>query len=167
VEYLLSLGRRHVGLIAGPLEWLEARQRKQGWEDALKNAGIVVSPEKWSQGNWSSASGEAAFAELAQKYPTMNAVFVSNDQMALGVLHYAHARGLHVPDDLAVIGFDNLTESAYFTPGLTTINQPLRELGSLAVKSLLAQIEGSGVGLIAQAMTLNTDLVIRESTPSA
>lgn len=164
VEYLLSLGRRHIGLIAGPLEWLEARQRKQGWEDALKNAGISVAPHKWALGNWSSASGEDAFAELAAKYPAMNAVFASNDQMALGVLHYAHAHGIRIPDDLAVIGFDNLAESAYFTPALTTIEQPLRELGSLAVRKLLEQIDAPVAAMSGQNMVLETRLIVREST---
>ncbi len=165
VEYLLSLGRRHIGLITGPLEWLEARQRKQGWEDALKNAGVAVSPQKWAQGNWNSVSGEAAFAELVTKYPSMNAIFVSNDQMALGVLHYANAHGIRVPDELAVIGFDNLAESPCFTPALTTVEQPLRELGGLAVKTLLEQIEGSDTGQAGRTLTLQTSLVARESTP--
>jgi LacI family transcriptional regulator len=167
VEYLLSLGRRHIGLITGPLEWLEARQRKQGWEDALKNAGIQVAPQKWAQGNWNSASGEAAFAELVEKYPNMNAVFASNDQMALGVLHYAHAHGICVPEDLAVIGFDNLAESPYFTPALTTVEQPLRELGILAVKTLLEQVESPVPGAARQDIALETRLVIRNSTPRA
>ena len=96
-----------------------------------------------ASGNWSSASGEAAFAELVQKYPEMDAVFASNDQMALGALHYAHAHGVRVPDDLAVVGFDDIAEAAYFSPALTTVRQPLRELGILAVQTLLAQIEGA------------------------
>jgi DNA-binding LacI/PurR family transcriptional regulator len=167
VEYLVSLGRRHIGLITGPFEWLEARQRKQGWEDALKNAGIHASGYEWAKGNWSSASGEAAFAELILKYPSMDAIFSSNDQMALGVLHYAHAKGIRVPDDLAIIGFDNLSEGAYFTPSLTTVEQPLRELGILAVKTLLAQVEGKASGLAPQSIALDAHLIIRESTPRA
>ncbi len=161
VEYLQAKGRHKIGLITGPLEWLEARQRKQGWEDALKACGVTVSDEMWSQGNWSSASGEAAFAELVQKYPDMDAVFASNDQMALGVLHHAHERGMRIPQDLAVIGFDDLAEAAYFTPRLTTIRQPLRELGILAVKTLISQIDG--VELPENTMLLHTDLIVRES----
>lgn len=165
VEYLLSVGRRHIGFISGPLDWLEARQRKQGWEDALTNVGVDVSAKKWSQGNWSSGSGEAAFAELIQKYPQMNAVFTSNDQMALGVLHYCHANGIRVPEDLAVIGFDDLAESAYFSPSLTTVTHPLREAGILAVKTLLAQIDGQEQP--ERVITLHTQLVLRNSTPKA
>jgi LacI family transcriptional regulator len=166
VEYLLSTGRRKIGLITGPLEWLEARQRKQGWEDALKNVDEQASENHWALGNWSSSSGEAAFSELIQKYPEMDAVFASNDQMGLGLLHYAHEHGLRVPEDLAVIGFDDLTEAAYFTPSLTTITHPLRELGIMAVKALLAQIDGTDLQQDVQAITLQTELVIRQSTPS-
>jgi LacI family transcriptional regulator len=163
VEYLLSVGRRHIGLITGPLEWLEARQRMQGWEDALKSVGIQVMPSKWTTGNWSSASGESAFAELLQKYPQMNAVFVSNDQMALGALHYCHSNGIRVPEEIAIIGFDNLTESPYFYPGLTTISNPLRDLGILAVNTLLRQISENTTP--ENIITLQTDLIIRNSTP--
>jgi LacI family transcriptional regulator len=167
VDHLLSLGRHKIGLITGPLEWLEARQRKQGWEDGLKNVGIEVTPQHWSEGNWSSASGEAAFAELLEKYHGMNAVFASNDQMALGAFHLAHQRGLRIPEDLAFIGFDNLAEGAYFTPPLTTIEQPLEELGQLAVTTLLAQIEESDAKFPENSTILKTKLVVRASTPSA
>lgn len=165
VEYLFSIGRRHIGLISGPLEWLEARQRKQGWEDALKGMGVEINDNKWTQGNWSSASGEASFAELIQKYPGMNAVFASNDQMALGILHYANEHGIRIPEDLAVIGFDDLTEGAYYTPALTTITNPLRDLGILAVKTLLEQIDDSNANKAHQEIVLKTEMIIRNSTP--
>lgn len=165
VEYLLSLGRRKIGLITGPLEWHEARQRKQGWEEALTNAGIAISEDHWASGTWSSSSGESAFESLIQKYPGMDAVFVSNDQMALGVLHYANKNNIKIPDDLAVIGFDNLAESSFYSPSLTTVTHPLKELGILAVKTLLAQIEGDESPIPGNMFTMKTELVIRDSTP--
>lgn len=164
VEYLFSVGKRRIGLISGPLEWLEARQRKQGWEDALKSVGEPVLDQFWAQGNWSASSGEAAFVELSQKYPEMDAVFVSNDQMALGLYHYAHEHSINIPEDLSVIGFDDTPESAYFTPPLTTITHPLGELGSLAVKTLLTQIEGEDPQPPVKAITLQTQLIVRNST---
>lgn len=167
VEYLLSLGRREIGLISGPMEWLEARQRKQGWEETLKAAGIKVCDEHWAQGNWSSSSGETAFIELVEKYPQMDAVFCSNDQMSLGLLHSANAKGIRIPEDLALIGYDDLAEAAYFTPALTTIKQPLRELGILAVKTLLAQIEGTDAPFPGNTITLQTELLVRDTTPKA
>ncbi len=165
VEYFISLGRRKIGLVTGPLDWLEARQRKQGWEDGLKSIGEMDLEHRWIQGNWSSSSGESAFAELIQKYPDMDAVFVSNDQMALGVLHYTNAHNIRVPDDVAVIGFDDLAEAAYFTPSLTTVTHPLRELGILAVGTLLAQIEGKESGHAGKTIVLKTELLVRNSTP--
>ncbi len=167
VDYLLSVGRRKIGLITGPLQWLEARQRKQGWEDALRSVGVTGFERNWKEGNWSSSSGESAFAELIQKFPQMDAVFVSNDQMALGVLHYTHAHGIRVPEDLAVVGFDNLAEAAYYIPSLTTVTQPLRELGNLAVKTLLQEIEGTETRFSGKALVLKTELVVRDSTPKA
>lgn len=166
VEYLASTGRRNIGLISGPLEWLEARQRKQGWEDAIKAQGEIASDQHWVEGNWSSASGEAAFAALLEKYPEMDALFVSNDQMALGVLHYANEHAIRIPDHLAIIGFDDLTEAPYFTPSLTTVTHPLRELGILAVKALLTQIEGADAQADVKAITLQTELILRHSTPN-
>jgi LacI family transcriptional regulator len=165
VEYLISVGRREIGLVTGPLDWLEARQRRQGWEDALTNAGLAAPDQHWTQGTWSSASGETAFTELIEKYPEMDAVFVSNDQMALGVLHYAHEHSLRVPEDLAVIGFDDLPEAAYFSPSLTSVTHPLRELGILAVKTLLTQISGSDIRFPGNSYTLKTNLLLRDSTP--
>jgi DNA-binding LacI/PurR family transcriptional regulator len=96
----------------------------------------------------------------------MDAVFASNDQMALGALHYAHAQGVRVPEDLAVVGFDDIAEAAYFSPALTTVRQPLRELGILAVQTLLAQIEGAAQPVPGNMITLPAELVIRASTPS-
>ncbi|HEY9088432.1 MAG TPA: LacI family DNA-binding transcriptional regulator [Anaerolineaceae bacterium] len=163
-QHLLSCGRRHVGLITGPLEWLEARQRKQGWESALRSQGIQITSQKWTSGNWSAASGETAFAELVQKYPRMDAVFTSNDQMAFGALHYAHSHNIRVPEDIAIIGFDDLRESAYLTPALSSVTHPLRQMGTLAVDTLL-EIINSGGTIPNRTIVLETELVLRDSTP--
>ena len=164
MEYLLSIGRRKIGLLAGPLDWLESRQRKQGWEDALNSYGIESSPRKWVQGNWSSASGEIAFAELYKNFREMDAVFASNDQMALGAMHYSHSQGIRIPEDIAFIGFDDLPEGAFFTPSLSTVTHPLRDLGKQSVKALLEQIQGKNLTSMNRTIILDTGLIIREST---
>ena len=92
-------------------------------------------------------------------------VFTSNDQMALGVLHCANAHKLAIPKDLAVIGFDYLTEAAYFSPSLTTVTHLLHELGILAVKTLLAQIEGADVRFPGSFYALQTELLARDTRP--
>lgn len=139
--HLLELGHRHIGHIVGPLAWWEARERKRGWEDAMIDAGITPSDQHWAQGNWASASGKAAFAQLLDQFPAMTALFVANDQMALGALQYAHELGLTVPDQLAITGFDNIPESANYWPALTTVDYDHYTLGCRAVQEIVHLIQ--------------------------
>jgi LacI family transcriptional regulator len=163
-EHLLALGRRRIAHLAGPLAWREAAARREGWQDALRDAGVAAGPV--AAGNWSSASGEAAFEQLLEEAPDLDGVFAANDQMALGVLHGANRRGIAIPDDLAVVGFDGLIEGAQFSPSLTTVSQPLGELGQLAVRELLGLLdEEPGHGVV-RSLVLATELVVRESAPA-
>jgi LacI family transcriptional regulator len=165
-QHLLDQGRRDIGHISGPLDWWEARQRKQAWQETLEKAGIRVADNHWIEGNWSSASGEAALEQLLQTYPEMDGIFVANDQMALSVLQIAHRQDIRIPQDLAVVGFDNFPESAYFWPSLTTINHNHNELGCRAVQELVKQVEAVHRNeiIVSQTISLKTDLFIREST---
>ena len=165
-RHLLEQGCRRIGHISGPLDWWEARQRKQAWQDTLQIAGIPATSQACTEGNWSASSGEAAFTQLMESYPGIEAVFVGNDQMALTVLQMAHRRGLRVPQDLAVIGFDNMAESAYFWPALSTINHSLYELGCRAVQETVEQIEAvhRDEKLEPQNILLSPELIVRESS---
>lgn len=165
-QHFLDQGRRKIGHICGPLDWWEARQRKLAWEDTLKKAGIEVTQDHWVEGNWSSASGAEAIAELLQSYPEMNAVFVANDQMALSVLQAAHRQNLQVPGDLAVAGFDNIAESEFFWPPLTTINHNQFELGCRAIQELVRRIEAvhKKENIEPQHISLPIELIARESS---
>jgi LacI family transcriptional regulator len=165
-EHLLKQGYRHIGHVAGPLEWWESRQRKAGWQNALLDAGIRVSEDQSVEGDWSSESGEKAIRQLLDQYPEMDAVFVANDQMALGVLQVTCRRGLKVPQDLAVVGFDGIPETAYYWPPLTTVKQDLHRLGCIAVEQALRAIEAGqepkGV-YEPETILLKPRLIIRES----
>ena len=165
-RHLLDQGCRRIGHISGPLDWWEARQRKQAWQDTLQKAGISVTENAFAEGNWSCASAETALDQLLESYPGMDAVFAGNDQMALSVLQVAHCRGLRVPQDLAVIGFDNMAESAYFWPALTTVNHNLYELGCRAVQETVEQIEAfhRDEKLEPQNIFLTPELIVRESS---
>jgi len=167
-RHLLGQERRHIGHISGPLDWWEARQRKEGWQAALNEAGLQTAENHWVEGNWSSSSGETAFLQLLQTYPEMDAVFVANDQMALSVLQIACRRGIRVPRDLAVVGFDNIAESAYFYPSLTTVNQNQHETGCRAVQELVNRIEAvhNNGSVEPENIFLLPELVIRESSVS-
>lgn len=140
-EHLLALGHRRIGHIAGPSKWWEARMRKKGWEDAMRMAGLEISERLWVAGDWSSASGKEAIAELLVQFPEMTGVFIANDQMALGALQYAHEHGIRVPEQLSVVGFDDVPESAFYWPALTTVHHDHYALGSVAVKELVTLID--------------------------
>lgn len=165
-RHLIDQGYRHIGHISGPLDWWEARQRKHAWQETLEKSGFKVTDNQWVEGNWSCASGVKAFENLLISYPEMDAVFAANDQMALSVLRTANHMGIHIPQKLAVIGYDNLEESAYYWPGLSTIDQNQHELGCKAVQEAVMQIEAShrNEPVKAQTVLLSTELIVREST---
>ena len=168
-EHLLEQGYRRIAHISGPLDWWEACQRQAGWLDALREAGLPIAEHQSVSGNWSVASGAQALAYLAENYTGMDAVFVANDQMALGAMHVAHQKGYQIPEDLGVVGFDGMPEAAYFVPPLTTISQDLRELGSTAVRQLSqaigsAQMERDWAVFEPSYVSLRPELNIRESS---
>lgn len=140
-SHLIEQGYRHIGHITGPLDWWEARERMAAWKDALLETGREVKGEYRVEGNWSPASGAQAIKKLFEQYPQMDAVFVANDQMALSVMQYACRKGLQIPDDLGVVGFDDISESAYFWPPLTTIRQDQYNVGEVAVEEITKIIE--------------------------
>jgi LacI family transcriptional regulator len=163
----LEQGYRQIGIILGPWAWWEVRQRKRGWKQALEECGLPVEHYQMVEGDWSSASGEKAFRELLNQYPKMEAVFACNDQMALGAMQAAHRAGRRVPEDLAVVGFDDTPESPYFWPPLSTIKQPLVELGGRAVQELVKMIEAewqSDLVIQPETIILTPELIIRESS---
>lgn len=141
VQHLLEQGRRKIGIITGPLTWWEARERFGGWQEALAEAGLDAPSTMSVEGDWSPASGGSAVQVLLARHPEMDALFASNDQMALGALGVLHRAGKHIPGDIAVVGFDNIPESAFFLPPLTTIYQQVIEIGREAVKELHTQID--------------------------
>lgn len=166
-RHLIEQGRRKIGIITGPLSWWEARQRQCGWQDALEMAGLSVSEELIAEGDWSAASGEQGLRLLLERCPDLDAVFASNDQMALGALQAARCAGLRVPSDLAIVGFDDIPEAAYFCPPLTTIRQDMVELGRLAVRELIRMVETRQDGKITvepRAILLRPQLIVRESS---
>jgi DNA-binding LacI/PurR family transcriptional regulator len=163
-EHLISLGRTRIAHLSGPLEWREARDRRDGWLCALRDAGLEPGPS--AAGDWSSASGVTAFEQILDQDPSVDGLFSASDQMALGALHVANERGIRIPEQLAVVGFDGLPEAAQFTPSLTSIRQPLRELGIRAVREVLATLDAETLGPEGRNLVLPTELVVRDSAPA-
>jgi len=160
-RHLLAQGRRHIAHISGPLDWWEAAERQRGWADALAEAGLAA--KHCIDAGWCPQRAADGIGQLLSQNPQIDAVFAANDHMALGVLKAARNKGLNVPQDLAVIGFDNLSETTLYQPALSTIEQDQSAIGELAVSNLIARIEGQEIDQHALAQCLTPRLILRES----
>lgn len=163
VNHLIETGRRTIGHITGPQDWWEARQRLQGWRETLAAAGLEHSDDLVVGGNWSAESGEAGLRQLLARRPDVDALFVGNDQMSIGVLQAAHLLGYAIPGDLAIVGFDDIPESRYFWPPLTTVQQGLFEIGRVALQTVHEAIEDP-TRQQGQHITVQPQLVVRQSS---
>ncbi|MFF8451913.1 LacI family DNA-binding transcriptional regulator [Streptomyces leeuwenhoekii] len=159
-EHLLGLGHRTVRHLAGPAGWFSADQRLAAWRATLEAAGAEV-PEPLA-GDWSADSGYDLGRRLARD-PEVTAVFVSNDQMALGLLHALHEAGRSVPGDVSVVGYDDIPEAAHLLPPLTTVRTDFAEIGTRSLRLLLHRIDGSGEPPPAGPV-VPVDLVVRRSS---
>jgi LacI family transcriptional regulator len=139
-QHLIAGGARRVAIVTGPLQWWEARERHLGWRRALDSAGLPSADILQVEGDWTATSGESGLYRLLERAGDLDAVFASNDQMALGVLHAAHRRGLSVPDELSVVGVDDNADASHYWPPLTTVHQPLGEAAAIAVLDLDALV---------------------------
>jgi LacI family transcriptional regulator len=162
VEHLLSLGHRRIGAIAGTRGWYATEERLNGFRTALAGAGLLLDPELVVYSDWRIPRGTEAARELLSLPDPPTAIFGFNDNVAIGALHAARERGLSVPDDLSVVGFDDTEQSLIVTPRLTTVSQPLAELGRMGVSLLTRILDGQRVDAL--RMELATRLVVREST---
>ena len=166
-QHLIDQGYNNIAHIAGPLAFADAEARKSGWIDTLEKAGLYTSRSSWSEGDWSAASGAKAVVELLDAYPEMDAIFVANDQMAIGAMQIIQQHSLQVPGDIAIIGYDNIAESAFSSPPLTTIAQDFELMGAKTIELLVdvinAQRNGKNLSAL-QPIRLPADLVIRKSS---
>ena len=161
-KYLIDLGHRRIGIITGPPELLCSRARLDGYRAALERAGLSVDNEIVKPGDFRVRTGYEQAKVLFGLDARPTAIFAGNDLSALGVLRAAREAGLRVPEDLSVVGFDDIPLSAWSTPPLTTVHQPLTEMAAVAVRTLLESTGSDGT--LRHRVELATDLVVREST---
>ncbi|MBF4513340.1 LacI family DNA-binding transcriptional regulator [Plantibacter sp. VKM Ac-2885] len=179
VDHLVGLGHRRIAHLAGPADSVDALERVRGWRDALSEHGLVA--REPLVGDWTPASGFRLGRELVADLGVgddddgrsggrvgglFTAVFAANDQMALGVIHALSERGLRVPDDVSVVGFDDIPEAEHFAPPLTTMRQDFPELGRTIMSTLLEVLsDADSIGVVRSV----PQLIVRESTaaPSA
>jgi len=163
VRHLLSLGHKRIACIGGPVGVMPSEQRIEGWRMALAEAGAAPNADAllW-RGGFTSQGGYEAMHAILRTEHAPSAVFVCNDLMAIGALRAAHESGVHVPDDLSIVGFDDIELSAYTSPPLTTVAQPKERIGALAVDMLLERVGGKRRDT--RKVVLQPELRVRAST---
>ncbi|MFJ4896005.1 LacI family DNA-binding transcriptional regulator [Streptomyces sp. NPDC088788] len=162
VEHLLCRGRRTIGTISGPLDMDVARSRLQGWRETLEKAGHEVPEGLVASSDFTEEGGGAAMRSLLEQVPALDAVFVASDVMAAGALAELRRQGRRVPDDVAVVGFDDSIIARHTHPPLTSVRQPVEEIGSTIARILLAEIDDPEEPR--RHIVLPTELVVRESS---
>jgi DNA-binding LacI/PurR family transcriptional regulator len=161
-RHLLDLGHPTVYHVTGPPGSIESRQRVDGWQRTLKDAGVPVSPPL--TGDWGARSGYHAGRRLAAD-AAVTAVFAGNDQMALGILRAMHETGRRIPEDVSIVGFDDIPEAQYLIPPLTTVRQDFGEIGTRSLLILMRAIEAFRNGMAPPPGSLVApELIIRAST---
>jgi LacI family transcriptional regulator len=158
---LLERGHDRVAMITGPASWKSAHDRTQGYMIALEAAGVAFDPGLIAEADWSIGSGYRAAQQLLARERPFSALFVHNDQMAIGALRALREAGRRVPADISVVGYDDIPIAEYCEPRLTTIRQPMREVGAVATRLLIQAVEKPGAPQ--GEILLKTELVVRDS----
>lgn len=159
VLHMVRMGRKRIACINGPANMIAGMDRARGYRDALKERGISLQPELVVEADFTDPGGYAAMKQLMQYRP--DAVFAASDTMAIGAVRAIHELGLRVPEDIAVVGFDDIPMASRITPSLTTVRQPISRIGAIAADTLIDLIENPSDR--PQHIILPTELVIRES----
>lgn len=161
-RYLIELGHREIACVSGPQELLPCQDRISGYHRALHEAGLTEKPEYLIYSDFTSQGGYAAFEQMLHLPNRPSAIFASNDLMAFGGICAAHAAGIRIPDQLSVVGYDDIALASFCTPPLTTVAQPKYEIGSVTAKTLIERIVNSDMPW--KRDKLETQLVVRQST---
>jgi LacI family transcriptional regulator len=165
-QHLIQQGYRKVGIITGPLTWWEAQQRLEGWRKANQDAGRNVDESFMVEGDWTPISGEMSMYKLLQQRPDIDGVFICNDHMSIGAMKAARQSFRNIPNDLGIVGFDDISETPYFVPPLSTLRQDMRGLGIKAMDALNKMIKDKEKGKSIETIStlLEPQLIVRQSS---
>lgn len=160
-QYLIGMGHRHIAHISGSPKFAHSAYRVQGYREALMENGIPFDERLVLEGDFTPISGYATMSDLLSKGIHVSAVFSANDQMAIGAMKAILRNGLRIPEDIAVVGFDNLNVASLVTPGLTTVQYPIYQTGYCAMRAIVDMRHGKSVDM---RRKLNTRLIVRRSS---
>lgn len=160
-RYLIEKGHKKIGCITGPLSRYQAKMRYEGFKKAMQEAFLPLR-QKWIiEGDFECVGGALAFKQMYDTGSMPTGVFASNDMMAMGFMHSANEHGVHIPNDLSIIGYDDIHIATFMTPALTTIHQPKYRLGKAAVEALIERI--NDIDYPGQIVELEPSVVVRQS----
>jgi DNA-binding LacI/PurR family transcriptional regulator len=163
VDHLIGLGHQRIGIITNaPLDYTSAQQRRDGYLNALRKASLPIDKALIKEGNYTPASGFEAMKSLLQFTPHPTAIFVASDVVAIGAMRAIKEAGLHIPKDIAVVGFDDIPLAEYYDPPLTTVRLPAFGLGWAGGERLIRIIQGEG--LTDTSLLLESTLITRQSS---
>lgn len=163
VRHLIDLGHRKIGYIGGPSILTPSASRETGYREVMQNEGLPVD-ERWvARGDFTCESGYAAARQILQSEPAPSAIFCCNDMMAIGAIRAASDLGLSVPQDLSIVGFDDIALAAYLTPALTTVHQPIKEMGDAITQHLFTAFAAKGTNAY-QRIVFQPVLTVRQSS---
>jgi len=160
-EYLISLGHKRIGFLSGPMDVILSRDRLKGFKQGMMQHDIAIEPNLIQEGDFSFESGFNLMTKLLALTEPPTAVFASSDEMAIGAIKAIKAKGLKVPDDISIVGFDDIKFASIFEPALTTVSQPMFEIGQKAMELLIKLIQKDK--LEKTQYILEDQLVIRET----
>ncbi|CAH8190846.1 substrate-binding domain-containing protein [Vibrio aestuarianus] len=160
-NYLIECGHKEIGCITGPFIRHQAQMRYEGYKRAVLEAGLEINPQWIVESDFECEGGYEAFNRMLEKGPLPSSIFVSNDMMAMGVLNAAHEKGIRIPEDVSIMGYDDIHIARFMSPALTTVHQPKYRLGKVAVETLLKKLEKET--LEPQVVQLDPTLVVRKS----
>ncbi len=160
-EYLIGLGHRQIAMITGPLDWNSAHDRKDGYIQALEANGISPNSQLIVEASWLHKDGYVGMKTLLERGAPFTAIFAQNDRLARGAISALHERGLRVPEDISIIGYDDIPEAEFSDPPLTTVRQPMRTIGEAATRLLIQMIENRET--TSNQVLFDTELIVRSS----
>jgi LacI family transcriptional regulator len=163
-RHLLELNHTKIACITGPQYLPSSMERIEGYYEALEEAGVSPNPDWVLTGDFRLPSGQSCMAQLLEVKEQPTAVFVCSDMMALGAMNAVHNRGMRIPEDISIVGFDNVTLASSINPALTTVAQPIQQIATIICEILFSRMQNADTEALPERIIIDPQLMIRSTT---